>query len=241
MRLLLISNSGRPHFSHCADAIRDFLGPDAAVGFVTAASLGDESEYYSLVRERLLDGGMARTVAHVDWRGRWHAVLDSVDAVFVGGGNTYALLERLTSSGLDDALGSSVRAGMPYLGSSAGANVAGPNILTTNDWNVVGTTHFDAFAFVPWNINPHYVMGASEAPMGETRDERIAEYLAARDNAVVAIEEGALIEVVDGAARVRGTGRVRLFERARPARWVESGEILPVPGPEWSGELLRDR
>jgi len=226
VKLLLISNSGRPHFAHCAGAIREFVGPGATVGFVTAASLGDEGDYISLIRSRLVEGDMAQSVAHVDWRGGWRRALDSVDAVFVGGGNTYALMERLATSGLGEAIGERVRTGLPYLGSSAGANVAGPNILTTNDWNVVGSRTFDALALVAWNINPHYVAGAAEAPTGETRDDRIREYLDVRENPIVAIEEGAHIELVNGVARVRGTGRARVFERDEPDRWLEPGDML---------------
>jgi dipeptidase E len=149
--------------------------------------------------------------------------------VFVGGGNTYALLSRLRQSGLVEALRERVRAGLPYAGTSAGSNVAGPNILTTNDWNVVGLTAFEALGLVSFNVNPHYLeTDPAMAPGSETRDMRIAEYHAVRDNPVVGIEEGALVRIEDGIAAVRGTARVKLFRRGQPPAWKPPGTQLPL-------------
>jgi dipeptidase E len=226
MRLLLISNSGHPPFAHCAELMREFVGSSATLGFVTAANLGDEREYLSIVGERLIEEAVAKRVDHVDWQGDWRTALDSADAVLVGGGNTYALAERLAASGLGEAIGERVRGGFPYLGSSAGANMAGPNILTTNDWNVGGSTTFGALGLIGCNLNTHYLAGASEAPAAETREDRIEEFLIARNNPVVAIEEGTAIEVLDDQAHVRGAGRVRVFERNQAPRWLDPGDPL---------------
>jgi dipeptidase E len=152
-----------------------------------------------------------------------------VDALFVGGGNTYALLKRLREAKLLEPIRARVRAGMPYVGSSAGSNVAGPRILTTNDWNVVALDAFDALGLVPFNVNPHYLeIDPTMAPGSETRDDRIREYHAVWDNPVVGIEEGTCVRVEDGAVTVRGRGRVKLFTRGEPARWFADGERLPL-------------
>jgi hypothetical protein len=114
---------------------------------------------------------------------------------------------------------------MPYIGSSAGANIAGPRILTTNDWNVVALDAFDALGLVPFNINPHYLeTDPTMAPGSETRDDRISEYHVVWDNAVVGIEEGTLVRVEDGAVTVQGRGRVKLFARGKTPRWFTDGE-----------------
>jgi dipeptidase E len=156
-------------------------------------------------------------------------VLSRVDAVFIGGGNTYALLRRLRQAGLVEPLRERARAGLPYIGSSAGSNVAGPNILTTNDWNVVGLTAFEALGLVPFNVNPHYLeTDPAMAPGSETRDMRIAEYHVVRDNPVVGIEEGAMVRVEDGHATVRGTARAKLFRRGETPVWVPAGAALPL-------------
>ena len=98
-----------------------------------------------------------------------------------------------------------VQAGLPYIGASAGSNVAGPNILTTNDWNVVGLGTFEALGLVPFNVNPHYKdTDPAMAPGSETRDMRIAEYLLVRDNPVVGIEEGAMLRVEGETTTVLG-------------------------------------
>jgi dipeptidase E len=228
VRALLLSNSGRPYLAHCRDVLVEFLGRARRLGFVSAADLRDEAGYHARAREALAPAGV--DVQHVRWDGDYAATLARVDGVFVGGGNTYALLKRLRESGLCGALGDAVRAGRPYIGASAGSNVAGPNILTTNDWNVVGLTAFDALGLVAFNVNPHYrETDPAMAPGSETRDERIGEYLLVRDNAVVGIEEGAWLRVENGAVTVGGRARAKLFLRGRPPTWLAAGERLPIP------------
>lgn len=227
MRALLISNSGRPFLAHCRDAIADFLGGARRVAFVTAASLGDEADYHARCREALTPAGL--DVLHLRWNAEPLATLAQAQAVFVGGGNTYALLGRLRQAGLVTAIRERVVAGLPYLGSSAGSNVAGPRILTTNDWNVVGLGEFDGLGLVPFNVNPHYLeTDPTMAPTSETRDERIREYHVVWPNPVAGIEEGTLVRVEDGVATVLGRGRVKWFERGRPPRWLAAGERLPA-------------
>jgi dipeptidase E len=104
-----------------------------------------------------------------------------------------------------------------------------PNILTTNDWNVVGLTAFEALGLVPFNVNPHYLeTDPAMAPGSETRDMRIAEYHVVRDNPVVGIEEGAMVRVEDDHATVRGTARAKLFRRGETPVWVPAGAALPL-------------
>ena len=226
MAILLISNSGRPFLEHCRDAIRDAVGAGRRVGFVTAASLGDESLYFENARAALAAVGLPAT--HIRWRDRPEAALADVDALFVGGGNTYALLRRVREAGLLEPIRARVRAGMPYVGSSAGSNLAGPTILTTNDWNVVGLTAFDALGLVPFNINPHYrETDPAMAPGSETRDDRIREYHVVNANPVFGIEEGAMVRVDDAGATVLGAARVKVFLRGQPPRWYGAGERLP--------------
>jgi dipeptidase E len=224
MRLLLISNSGRPYLAPCRGEILDFLGPARRLAFVTAASLGDEETYCETAQAALAP---EVAVEHMRWDGDPFPTLARSGAVFVGGGNTYALLRRLRQAGLLGPLRERVLAGLPYIGTSAGSNVAGPNILTTNDWNVVGLTTFEALGLVPFNVNPHYLeTDPAMAPGSETRDMRIAEYHVVRDNPVVGIEEGAMIRVEAGTATVRGTSRVKVFRRGQAPAWVPAGAPL---------------
>src|ERR1700675_1387471 len=153
----------------------------------------------------------------------------------MGGGNTYALLKRLAASGLLQAIRERGSGGMPYMGASAGSNVAGPNILTTNDWNVVALDRFEALGLVPFNINPHYrETDPVMAPFSETRDDRIREYHVVNANPVLGLEEGswAVAEggavTGEGAVRAPGAARVRLFRRGADPAWIEPGAPVPL-------------
>ena len=229
-RVLL--HSGGPLGPEGRREIGSFFGPARRVGFVTAASLHDEKAYFDRVRAALAPAppdGAGLDVVHIRWNARPLPTLAGVEAVFMGGGNTYALLMRLRRSGLLAAIRRRVRAGMPYAGASAGANVAGPTILTTNDWNVVALSRFDALRLVGFNINPHYKeVDPMMAAGSETRDDRIREYHVVNRNPVVGLEEGALVRVEGGVATALGTARIKIFRRGAAPVWYVAGDRLPV-------------
>jgi dipeptidase E len=228
MRVLLVSNSGRPFLEHCRAALAEFYGPDVrTLGFISAATLADPEFYYARAKEGLEPLG--KQVEHVHWERQPLKTLARVDALFVGGGNTYALLDRVRGAGLLEAIQARAREGMPYAGASAGANLAGPTILTTNDWNVVALAHFGALRLVPFNINPHYKdRDPAMAPGSETREDRIREYHVRNKNAVVGIEEETMVRVEDGVATVLGQRRVALFRVGQPVAWFSPGERLQL-------------
>lgn len=227
MRLLLISNSGRPMLWHCLQDIHHFLGSVRRVGYITAARLDDEEARFKTAAEALVQAGI--TAEHFRVDDALPVRLKQAEAVFVGGGNSFALLQRLRDSGMLALLAERVRGGMPYIGTSAGSNIAGPNILATNDWNVVGTARFDAMNLVPWTINPHYQESdPAMAPGSETRDQRIGEYLAVNSNPVLGIEEQTAVRVENQSAIVVGSGRAKLFLRGRAPRWLKAGEAVPL-------------
>jgi dipeptidase E len=226
MRLLLISNSGRPFLEHCREQIAAFLSPIRSLAYMTAARLEDEDGQYNRAVDALNPVGI--TVEHLRLSEDAPKRLGETSAIFVGGGNTYALLSRLRAARILSILRRRVRAGLPYVGTSAGANICGPNILATNDWNVVGTSRFDALGLVPWTINPHYLeTDPAMAPTSETRDERIREYLQVNANPVIGIEENTALRIENGRATVRGAGRAKLFCRGQPPRWFAPGQEVP--------------
>jgi dipeptidase E len=228
----VLLHSGGPLGPEGRHVLVEFLGPVERVAFVTAANLHDETVYFERVRAMLAPPppeGAGLELAHLRWDDRPLPTLSRVDALFMGGGNTYALLRRLRESGLLAPIRERVDAGMPYAGASAGSNVAGPNILTTNDWNVVALDRFEALGLVGFNINPHYKeLDPAMAPYSETRDDRIREYHAVNANPVLGLEEGALVRVANGACTVLGTGRVKLFRRGADPLWYSAGDRLPV-------------
>lgn len=226
-RLLLISNSGRPLLDHCIDDMLRFLGPVHCVHYVTAARLDDADMRFRLAADTLEKAGLM--AEHLVLDAHWRRTLDQAQAVLVSGGNTYALLQRLRDAGALAALRARIVAGMPYMGTSAGTNIAGPNILATNDWNVVGATAFDAMGLVPWSINPHYRdVDPTSAPGSETRDHRIAEYLRMNENPVLAIEEETAVRVDGSSAEVIGRGRIKIFRRGEAPKWMFPGDRFSI-------------
>jgi dipeptidase E len=230
MRVFL--HSGGPLGPVGRAALPDFFGPRRRVAFVTAANLDHEAAYFERVRAALEPAppdGAGLELLHLRWDRDPLATLASAEALFMGGGNTYALLQRLRGAGLLEAIRARVTTGMPYAGASAGSNVAGPTILTTNDWNVVGLGRFDALGLVGFNINPHYKEAdPAMAAFSETRDDRIREYHVVNTNPVLGLEEGAWVIADDGAVTVHGTARVKLFRPAADPVWYRAGDRLPV-------------
>jgi dipeptidase E len=230
VRVLL--HSGGPLGPAGRAGLADFLGPRRRVAFVTAANLHDETVYFERVRAALEPAppeGAGLDLTHLRWDREPLATLAAAEGLFMGGGNTYALLQRLRGAGLLEAIRARVAAGMPYAGASAGSNVAGPTILTTNDWNVVALDRFDALGLVGFNINPHYKEAdPMMAAFSETRDDRIREYHVVNANPVLGLEEGAWVVVNDGAVTVAGTARVKLFRPAADPVWYRAGDRLPI-------------
>ena len=227
MKLLLVSNSGRPFLQHCSGTVLDFLGNIKTVGYITAARLDDADHRFNIARESMAALGLE--ALHFKLDELLESKLMRAQAVFVSGGNTYALLKRLRDAGILPVLTRLVREGLPYIGTSAGTNLTGRNILATNDWNVVGCSQFDAMHLVPWTINPHYLESdPAMAPGSETRDQRIAEYLSVNPNPVLAIEESTSVWVEKGGARVFGDGRARLFRRGSDPVWFAAGQAIPA-------------
>jgi dipeptidase E len=226
-RLLLLSNStnhGAGYLDHAMEAIGSFLGPVRRLCFVPFA-LRDHEGYTAKARERFAVAGIDVRAVPADAAGA--AALETAEAVFVGGGNTFRLLDRLQRSGLLEVLRRRVAAGMPYLGASAGTNLAAPTIRTTNDMPIVEPAGFAALGLVPFQINPHYVdADPASRHMGETREERLREFLEENETPVLALREGAWLRVEGDQARVEGTNGARVVRRdAEPAE-VAPGAVL---------------
>jgi dipeptidase E len=224
MRLLLLSNStnhGSGYLDHAMAAILDFFGPTVhRIGFVPFA-LHDQEAYLAKARGRFVSGGIEVAGLTADAPGL--ATLASVDGLFVGGGNTFRLLDRLQRSGLLEAIRERVRAGLPYMGASAGTNVAAPTIKTTNDMPILQPASFAGFGFVPFQINPHYVdADPTSRHMGETREDRLREYLEENDAPVVGLREGGWLKREGATLRLEGAS-ARIFRRGAAPEEVEPG------------------
>ncbi len=225
-RLLLISNStqhGGGYLEHCAATIQEFLAPGSSVAFVPFA-LADHDAYTAAARGAYESMGYTLRSVH-DGDGR--TVVDAADAVFIGGGNTFRLLEALYERGLFEAIRARARQGMPYIGTSAGSNVACLSIKTTNDMPIVYPRTFDALALVPFNLNPHYLDPATDSThMGESRETRIREFHEENAPPVLGLREGGMLRVEAGTMTLLGPHALRLFRRGETAVEVPSGTDL---------------
>ncbi len=153
--------------------------------------------------------------------------LNSGKAYFTGGGNTFLLVKTLHEKGLMNILKSNVEAGKPYLGCSAGSNICGTNIKTTNDMPIVYPPSFDCMGLVPFNLNPHYLdPNPNLKHNGETREMRIKEFLTQNDTKVIGIREGNWIRRIGDRITVEGPHTTRIFEPGKEPYEIESGSLL---------------
>lgn len=211
-RLLLISTSttyGTGYLDHAADEIRDFLGSLSAVLFVPFA-LKDVDGYAARARERFAALGYGLQSLH-ESASPAEAVA-AAQAVFIGGGNTFRLLSALYRLQVMDGIRQRVSEGMPYIGSSAGSNVACPTIRTTNDMPIVQPPSLEALGLVAFQINPHYVdPEPGSTHMGETREQRLREFHEENATPVVGLREGAMLRVEGASVLLTGTRGARVI------------------------------
>jgi dipeptidase E len=217
MRLLLISSSnvhGYGYLDQPEPEMRAFLGAGRRVAFVPFA-FHNHAGYTAKIRERL--GRMELDVIPID-------DVDRADAIFVGGGNTFRLLKTLYERDLLSPIRDRVRAGLPYLGSSAGTVIASPTMKTTNDMPIVEPPSFTALGLIDYQINPHYIdPDPRSTHKGETREERIRELLEENDVPVVGLREGSILRVEDGTTTLLGSKTARIFRRGEEPVEAEPG------------------
>ena len=149
--------------------------------------------------------------------------------IFVGGGNSFVLLDELYKNDVFDTLKSVIQSGIPYLGTSAGSNICGKTIGTSNDMPIVHPPSFDALSIIPFNINPHYLdPNPKSKHMGETRETRIKEFHFFNSQSVVGIREGSFLEVSGERITLKGPLKARIFEHNKEAYEVQPGTDLSL-------------
>lgn len=230
MKLLLISNStmpGEAYLEYPKGEIKNFLGEGPlTVLFIPYAAVTFSYEAYEQkVAERF--GELGYRVQSI------HRAADPVQAVrearaiVVGGGNTWQLVRLLHDHGLMKVIHERVMAGVPYVGWSAGSNVACPTLRTTNDMPITDPRGFDTTHLVPFQINPHYLDANPEGHGGETREQRIEEFLEVNpDTYVVGLREGTMLLVEDRQMRLIGTRTARIFKKGKQPVEMSDGDDL---------------
>lgn len=229
--LLLLSNSSMPGGQFLGwpePYIKDFLGdsPRNVLFFPFAGVTFSYDEYLANVSARFKAMGHQCTSAHLATDMK--EAIESCDAIAVGGGNTFHLLHHL-QQGWIDLIHKKVERGTPYIGWSAGSNVTCPTIKTTNDMPIVQPDSFEAINLVDFQINPHFTDAMIPNHGGETRSQRIAEFLEANpDMTVLGVPEGALLEVHGNDVLFKGQGTLRIFSYGKEVVQRSPSDTAPL-------------
>jgi dipeptidase E len=230
MRLLLISNStnaGEEYLDYPKDNIRKFLGRKKIVALFIphAAVTFSYDEYEKKVRTRFREVGHDVVSIH-HFSDPVKAVMEAA-AIVVGGGNTWMLLKCLRDNKLIDPIRKKVTSGTPYIGWSAGSNMACPTIMTTNDMPVTAPSSFRAFGLIPFQINPHYLDVNPAGHAGETREQRILEFIEVnRDIVVAGLREGTMFLLEGKKLSLIGPRNARIFRYGTNPKEISPGQDL---------------
>lgn len=216
---------GSSPFAHVRDEIADFFGARRTVHFVPYAQ-ADHEGYTENIRAALKSLGVQ--VIGVPETNLARQAVQDAEILFVGGGNSFRLLRSLQQLELLDVVRQRVTEGtLRYMGSSAGSNMACPSLRTTNDMPIVQPASFAAFGLIPFQINPHYIdADPNSTHMGETRAQRIEQFLEANDVAVLGMREGAWLRRNADTLRLGGTTGARLFQRGEEPQELHEGTDL---------------
>ncbi|HYG04322.1 MAG TPA: dipeptidase PepE [Chryseosolibacter sp.] len=222
VRALLMSNSTMPgtsFFTWPRPFVKSFLGDKVKelVFIPFAAVTLSWDEYESKVKEVFGEMGCKiKSIHHAKDKSK---AIEKAGGVVVGGGNTFALLTEMHKDNLIVYVRDKVLHGSPYIGWSAGANLACPTIMTTNDMPVIYPPSFEALDLVPFQINPHYHELKFEGQGGETRRERLEEFIKVNpERRVVGLPEGMLLHRENDKIMLKGEGVARLYERSQPVK-----------------------
>ncbi len=221
MKLLLISNStmaGGPYLDYPKHEIRKFLGkkPVTAIFIPYAAVTFSYDSYCEKVEGRFSEIGH-----HIKGIHTFDDPVEAIknaEAIVIGGGNTWQLVRMMHDEGLMGAIAEKVKTGTPYIGWSAGANVACPTLRTTNDMPITDPKGFDCINLVPFQINPHYMDANPKGHGGETREQRISEFIEINPGVYVAgLREGTMFKLEGGQLELIGDRMCRIFKKGGQA------------------------
>lgn len=226
MKLLLFSNStnaGEEYLTYPLPHIKNFLINQKCdkIAFIPYAAVTfSYDEYEAKVNKSFSTIGLkVRSVHHETDP---ITFIEKADIIVVGGGNTFHLLKSIYENNLIEAIREKVKNGTPYIGWSAGSNMACPTICTTNDMPIVQPPSFEAFNLIPFQINPHYLDANPDGHAGETREQRILEFLAANPTKhVLGLREGCWLLVEDNRIVLKGKKTARMFTYKTSAIEIE--------------------
>lgn len=215
MKLLLLSNSTLPWESYLEwskDSIIRFMGEKRNILFLPFATTWSFDDYERKVQKSFEWTDLEiLSIHHTD---DYKKAIKQAEVLFIGWGNTFLLVKRLYDFDLVELIGNRVKnEGLLYIWASAGTNLACPQISTTNDMPIVEPSSFSTFWFLPFQINPHYLDSHPTKHMGETREQRIREFLSVNPEIkVIWLREWTLLERDGNTLFFHGAKTLRLFE-----------------------------
>ncbi len=217
--------------------LRDFLKDQKSFLFIPYA-LHDYNEYCKKLREWKSDSEIPFKGIH-EFSDPIQAI-QNAEAIYIGGGNSFRLMDTILKNQLIEPIQKAVKSGTPYVGVSAGTNLASPTIKTTNDMPIVHPQSLDALNLIPFQINPHYFSGRTHikkkslnneneyiAYGGETRDDRIREFHEMNDTPVLGLWEGEILKVENKELSLHGLGGARLFQKGKDPLDIPEGGHIP--------------
>ena len=227
IKILIVSTStvhGKGYLEYINTEIKSFFEGCKNIAFIPFARPGGISwdEYTNVAKNKFESLGFNMKGIH-EFNNIKEALVEA-DGFFTGGGNTFELLNQLYHHDLMELLAQLVNDGKPYMGTSAGSNITGTSIKTTNDMPIIYPPSFKALNLVPFNINPHYLdPDPSSTHMGETRETRIKEFHVFNKTSVLGLREGSWLEVSNNSVVLRGNLTARLFEQNKKPVELKSG------------------
>ena len=227
-RLLLLGNSqnqNEPYLGHAEDEIKRLLGSKQvnALFIPYAQVLQSFDSFTATARTSFKRLGYDLTAIHKTDDPQ--KAVREAEAIVIGGGNTFHLLHHLTEKNLLSAIRYRVESGTPFMGWSAGANVACPSIKTTNDMPIIEPGSLNALGLVPFQINPHYVDDSD--PRAETREERLNEFTKINpDVYVVGLREGSMLRIENSNIELLGPLGARIFVQGKSPKEYRNGESI---------------
>lgn len=236
-RLLLISNStmaGDSYLNWPKDHIKSFLKEDVKnVLFIPYAGVGLSEDglkaSYDAYEEKVkkVYGELGYNVYSIHKEKDAAKAVREAESIAVGGGNTFHLVAKLHENKLLDPIRERVLDGIPYMGWSAGSNVACPTLMTTNDMPISEPESFKTFNLIPFQINPHYLDANPDGHAGETREQRINEFLKVNQNTtVVGLREGCLLQIEGERLILKGKHSLRIFRYKEEPKELNATDIL---------------
>ena len=228
MRLLLLSNSTNPgetYLDWAKHSIKNFLGEKSVnVLFIPYAAVTFGYDEYEAKVENCF-AGLGHHITSIHHFSNPIEAIRNAEAIAVGGGNTWRLVQQLHLNKLIEPIREKVLSGTPYMGWSAGSNVACPTLRTTNDMPVVDPLGFDTLNLVPFQINPHYLDVHPEGFGGETREMRINEFIEINpDIYVVGLREATGLQLENNELKLFGNKTARIFKKGTEPKELNNSE-----------------